>query len=68
MNETSLKDRVIAGLRALPRSIPYTKVAEDTDVGHSWICMLVNEKIDDPGVKKLEKLNEYLKQYVNPAA
>ena len=37
-------------------------IAKNTDLGFEWISKLANDKIPDPGVRRVEKLNAYLKQ------
>lgn len=34
--------------------------AEQTGLGREWIAKLAQGLIDDPGVKKIEKLHDYL--------
>lgn len=37
-------------------------IATNTGLGFEWISKLANGKIPDPGVCRIERLNEYLKQ------
>ena len=39
------------------------EIAEGAGVGHQWVRSLLYGAIDDPGVKKLEKLYAYLTEY-----
>lgn len=32
----------------------------DTDVGYEWMCKLSQGRIADPGVRKIERLHDYL--------
>jgi hypothetical protein len=39
------------------------EIADGADVGHEWVRKLVYGGIDDPGVKRLEKLYAFLNEY-----
>ena len=39
------------------------EIAEGADVGHEWLRKIVYGGIDDPGVKRLEKLLAFLTEY-----
>ena len=39
------------------------EIADGAGVGHEWVRKLVYGGIDDPGVKRLEKLHAFLSEY-----
>jgi hypothetical protein len=39
------------------------QIAEGAEVGHEWVRKIVYGGIDDPGVKRLEKLFAFLNEY-----
>jgi transcriptional regulator with XRE-family HTH domain len=45
-----------------PRKLTYAQIERDIGVNESWLRQLASGKIDDPGVKKIQKLNIYLKE------
>jgi predicted transcriptional regulator len=42
--------------------IPITRLASEAKVGQRWLADLVNGRFSDPGVKKIQRLHDYLKQ------
>lgn len=44
-----------------PASLAIDKIAEDLGFSSAWLRMIAREKIDDPGVLKIQALNRYLK-------
>lgn len=43
-----------------PRKITYTMMAEAVGVSIAWISRFANDKIEDPGVKTVQRLHDYL--------
>lgn len=37
-------------------------IADESGLGREWLSKLKQEKIDDPGVVKIQRLNSYLKK------
>lgn len=48
-------------LEALPRSVSLIEIAKNTGLKITWLSALSRNQINDPGVKKVEKLHNYLK-------
>lgn len=50
-------------LRNRPRHVTYAKIEKDTGISHHWINAMSRQTpaIEDPGVKRVETLNRYLK-------
>ena len=42
--------------------IPVSQIAKDTKLKPRWLNMVKNDEIPDPGVKKIEKVYDYLKK------
>lgn len=43
-----------------PRRITYTMMAEAIGVSVAWISRFAGNKIEDPGVKTVQRLHDYL--------
>ena len=56
----SLFDEAVARLEEDKGEWPTT--ARETGLDYNWISKLSNSGIDDPGVKKIEKLVNYLRE------
>ena len=57
----TLLDDTLTGLAKLPRWVTMSQVAKDTGVKLSWLSAFVAGQIEDPGVKKVQAINDYLK-------
>lgn len=47
-------------MAALPRWVSLSQIAKDTELQVSWISAFAANKIEDPGVKKVQRLFDYL--------
>jgi len=56
MPESTL-DIVIRQLKETDK--PLTEIAKAAEVGERWLYLLADGKIDDPGIKKVEKVFDY---------
>lgn len=52
----------IALLKSRVGTISRHQIASDTELGYEWINKLAQGRIEDPGIKKVTKLHEYLKK------
>lgn len=48
-------------LKSVPRWVTLTQISKETDLQITWLSALARDAISDPGVKKIEKLYDYLK-------
>jgi transcriptional regulator with XRE-family HTH domain len=49
-------------LAAQPRTISLASIAEGAGVKRSWLSAFSRDEIPDPGVKKVQRLYDYLSQ------
>lgn len=56
----SLYDRTLYLVNNAPRSVDFSVMARDCDISVSWISRFAAGKFEDPGVKKVECLFNYL--------
>lgn len=47
-------------LAGLPRWVTLSQIALDTGLQVSWLSAFASGKISDPGIRKVQKLNDYL--------
>jgi len=48
-------------MSALERSEETTKsISNGADVGYQWLVLIINGRIKDPGVTRLQRLHDYL--------
>ena len=57
-NENTLLSLVLAGLQE--RKGDWPSIVEQTGLEYSWLTKLAQGKISDPGVKKIQKLADYM--------
>lgn len=55
-----LLDDTLALLKNRPVTLELKQIAKAIDVSPNWLSMLVNNKIDNPGVVSIQKLHDYL--------
>lgn len=53
-----LYEKTLELIRASDQSI--RQLAKDAGVGQRWLSDLVSGRFDDPGVKKIQRLHDYL--------
>lgn len=46
----------------------WRKTADDTGLSYDWLSSLSQGRIGDPGIKRIQKLNEYLKSKLGAQA
>jgi len=56
MNGSQLLHRTLDMVRDRPRSCTYEVLAEQTGIPTAWLKNFVNNRIEDPGVKRVETL------------
>ena len=49
-------------LRKAPREITLTRIAHDTGLQLTWLSAFERGKMIDPGIRKVQKLYNYLKE------
>ena len=57
---TNLHDETRRLLLERPPSLSFRAIAEATDLGVEWIRKLAYDDSIDPGVKKVQRLHDYL--------
>lgn len=55
-----LLDETLILLKNRPVTLELKQIAKAIDVSPNWLSMLVNNKIDNPGVVSIQKLHDYL--------
>ena len=58
MGRNPLLDAVLAGLQ--DRKGEWPSIAKETGLDYSWLTKLAQGQINDPGIKKIERLAGYL--------
>lgn len=61
----TLYDRTLSLVRNAPRSITYTEMSKGSGLSVTWISRFADGKFDDPGVKKVQSLHDYLSNVGN---
>ena len=61
-------DETISMLASSKGAISRRKIAQDTGLGYEWLQKLAQGHIEDPGIKRIYKLNEYLRSSIGEAA
>lgn len=56
----TLLDTTILLLRQRPASLELKKIAGDLEIPISWLSQFNRGLIDDPGVKRIQALHDYL--------
>jgi transcriptional regulator with XRE-family HTH domain len=62
---SAMKDIALKLLIDRPRNITYLDIATETGLTVSWLRLFARNKIDDPGLSKIERLVKYLKANAN---
>jgi hypothetical protein len=57
---TKLRDRTIELLKNRPASLQLKDIAKATEIPEGWLKMLVQGKIIDPGVNRVQTVFEFL--------
>lgn len=55
-----LYDETIRLLKTCPRDISLAHIARETGLGEAWLSDILAVPDRDPGVKKIQKLHDYL--------
>jgi transcriptional regulator with XRE-family HTH domain len=58
---SAMKDIALKLLIDRPRNITYLDIANETGITVSWLRLFARNKIDEPGLSKIERLTNYLK-------
>lgn len=56
----TLLDETVEKVRSLPRWVTLSQVANESGVKLSWLSAFASGLIEDPGVKKVQALHDYL--------
>lgn len=56
----SLYERTLHLVRNAPRSLSYTDMSKGSGLSIGWISRFADGKFDDPGVKKVQSLHDFL--------
>ena len=56
----SLYDETIGLLKGCPREVSLAHIARETGLGEAWLSDILRDPDRDPGVKKIQKLHDYL--------
>lgn len=62
MTTTCLLAHTVQLLRERPRSVTLAMISQATGLKQSWLNMMITGYFEDPGVKKVQALYEYLSQ------
>lgn len=57
---TNWLEETQALLSAVPRSVTLSQIAAEADLQLSWLSAFQAGKIEEPGIKKVQKLYDYL--------
>lgn len=60
MLTTKLRDETVKRLKDRPASLKLKNIAETTGIPEGWLKMLAQNKIEDPGVNRIETLYTFL--------
>jgi transcriptional regulator with XRE-family HTH domain len=60
-----MKDIALKLLIDRPRNITYLDIANETGITVSWLRLFARDKIEEPGLSKIERLIKYLKAIAN---
>ena len=60
----SLADVLIRRLKYRPASLTLTQLAKLVDMSPQWLMNLAAGRVEDPGVRTVEKLIKYLDDYM----
>jgi lambda repressor-like predicted transcriptional regulator len=52
--------RTLSLVKSAPRNVTYTMMAEAIGVSVAWVSRFADDKIPDPGVKRVQRLHDYL--------
>ena len=58
MHESQLLTETAELLKSRRQSL--REIAEHCEIGYHWLCKFQQGEIDDPGVRKIERLHNYL--------
>lgn len=47
-------------VKSAPRNVTYTKMAEAIGCSVAWISRFADDKIPDPGVRRVQRLHDFL--------
>lgn len=61
----TLLEETQALLRDAPRQLSYVKIAQANGLSVAWLSEFAKNKNKDYGIKKVQKLNDYLKSHKN---
>ena len=64
----SLLERTQQLYNSAPRHIKLKQMAEATGLSMAWISRCINDKFEDPGVKRVQRLHDYLESVCKPEA
>jgi hypothetical protein len=62
--KSDLLNKTLNLLKNRPSTITYKKITANTDIPTEWIKQLATNRIDDPGVKRIETLFNFLKSVI----
>ena len=57
---TRLRDKTLALVRAVPRSVTLQQIADEAGLPAAWLSAFARGEIDNPSVCRIERLWEYL--------
>ncbi len=40
----------------------YRRISKETGLDYDWLCQVASQRISDPGVKKIERLNSHIEK------
>lgn len=55
-----LLERTIHLVNNAPRSLSYAEMARQCGVSAAWVRMLANDQIENPGIRSVQRLHDFL--------
>lgn len=55
-----LLERTLYLVKNAPRSISFAEMARQCDTSAGWVLAFKDDKIPDPGIRKVQRLHDYL--------
>lgn len=55
-----LLERTLHLVNSAPRSLSFAEMARQIEVSPGWVLAFAKEKIPDPGIRKVQRLHDFL--------